>query len=295
MRFFRWLWRALTSPFRAIFWVIRLIYNWGRGIVVSVWQLFAEDPEESSVVDAFVKAVENPMGVLEHIAELRIHLFRAVIVLFITTSASFAFATPILDYLASPIGGITSLESVGVTESVSVFMRVSLLTGFTAALPYIVLEVLLFMAPGLKKTERRMGCLAIPIITVLFVGGMGFALFVALEPALNFLTNFIFPTTPRPAEYFPFVTGMLFWTGAVFEIPIIIYFLTAMGFVRAEVLKDQARYVLVGLAVLAAAITPTTDPFNMLIILAPLILLYYIGVGLAYIAQRSRDRRQMAS
>ena len=117
-------------------------------------------------------------------------------------------------------------------------MRVALLTGFTLSLPYIILEMLLFAAPGLRRSERRMGCIAIPLITLLFAGGMAFALFLALEPALGFLTNFIFRTTLRPAEYFPFVTSMLFWTGVVFEIPVVIYFLTAFGIVRAEVLRE---------------------------------------------------------
>ncbi len=295
MNFFRSIWRIITFPFRALFWLLRQVYLWLRSIFTSIWGLFSEDPEESSVVDAFAKAVENPSGLLEHIAELRSHLFRAVVALFFTTTLSFVFAEPILNYLARPVGGNTALESIGVTESLSVFMRVALLTGFTLALPYMILELLLFAAPGLKRSERRLGCIAIPLITLLFAGGMAFALFVALEPALGFLTNFIFNTQLRPAEYFPFVTSMLFWTGVVFEIPIVIYFITAMGFVRAEVLRDQARFVLVGLAVLAAAITPTTDPINMLIILAPLIALYYIGVVLAFIAQRGRDRRRAAA
>jgi sec-independent protein translocase protein TatC len=120
---------------------------------------------------------------------------------------------------------------------------------------------------------------------------MAFALFVAIEPALTFLTNFIFPTLVRPAEYYPFVTNLLFWTGVVFEIPIVTYFIAAMGFVRADVLLRSSRFVIVGLAVLAAAITPTTDPINMFIILVPLVALYFVGVGLAFLAQRARDRR----
>ncbi len=284
-------WSVLTFPFRVIFWPFKMGWRWVSTVTRRIRDLLAEDPEDVPVSDTFVKAVNDPALLLPHIVALRTHIFRSAIALLLTTITAFFSAEIILDYLATPVGGIEALQSVGVTENISVFMRVSLLTGFTVALPYIGLEVLLFISPGLKTNERRTGCLAVPVITLLFAGGMAFALFVALKPALTFLTNFIFPTTVRPAEYYPFVTSLLFWTGIVFEIPIVIYFIAAMGFVRAEVLLQSSRFVIVGLAVLAAAITPTTDPINMMIILVPLVLLYFIGVGLAFIAQRARDRR----
>lgn len=285
------IWRILTFPFRVVFWPFQMIWRGISAATKAIRELLVEDPEEVPVGDSFAKAVNEPALLLPHIVALRKHIFRGMIAMVLTTSAAFFFAEQILDYLATPVGGIESLQSVGVTENLSVFMRVSLLTGFTLALPYIAMETLLFIAPGLKVTERRTGCLAVPMITLLFAGGMSFALFVALKPALNFLTNFIFPTLIRPAEYYPFVTSLLFWTGVIFEIPIVTYFIAAMGFIRADVLLSSSRFVIVGLAVLAAAITPTTDPINMLIILIPLIILYFIGVGLAFIAQRARDRR----
>ena len=287
----RKIWNFLLFPFRVLLWPFRMVWRWITSVGGKTLALFAEDAEDVPIPDTFSKAVNDPALLLPHIVALRTHLFRSFLALVITTSAAFFFSETILDYLATPVGGIENLQSVGVTENISVFMRVSLLTGFTVALPYIGLEVLLFISPGLKKRERKMGCLSVPIITLLFAGGLVFALYVALEPALNFLTNFIFPTIVRPAEYYPFVTSMLFWTGVIFEIPIIIYFITALGLVRAEVLLQSSRFVIVGLAVLAAAITPTTDPINMLIILIPLIVLYFIGVGFAFLAQRGRDRR----
>lgn len=288
----RKLWQIVSFPFRVLLWPFRILWQWIASVVRKTRQLFLEDPEEVPVTDSFAKAVSNPSLLLPHIIALRRHIFRAVVALFIATLLAFIFAERILDFLASPVGGIDALQSVGVTENVSVFMRVSLLTGFTISLPYLMLETLLFVGPGLRAAERRMGCIAVPVISLLFAGGMAFALYVALEPALTFLTNFMgIPTLIRPAEYYPFVTQMLFWTGMIFEIPILIYFITALGFVRAETLLQSSRYVIVGLAVLAAAITPTTDPINMMIILIPLIVLYFIGVGLAFLAQRARDRR----
>lgn len=291
----RKLWRILIFPFRAIAWPFVLMGRWIRTVGSATLNLLGEEPEEVPVSETLLKAVEEPSLLLPHIAALRLHVFRAVSALMITTSVSFVFAEKILDWLAGPIGGIGALQSVGVTENISVYMRIAFLSGFTLALPYLVLEVLLFIAPGLHRSERRTGCLAVPLVTLLFAAGMSFALLVALKPALTFLTSFIFPTVVRPAEYYPFVTALLFWTGVLFEIPIVIYFITAMGFVRAQALLQSSRYVIVGLAVLAASITPTTDPINMLIILVPLVVLYFIGVGLAFLAQRSRDARLAAA
>lgn len=288
----RKIWKIVSFPFRVLLWPFRIAWRWISSVWARFRMVFMEEPDDIPVTDTFAKAVGNPSLLLPHLVALRRHVFRAVVALFLATILAFIFAERILDFLASPVGGIKALQSVGVTENVSVFMRVSLLAGFTVSLPYLMLETLLFIGPGLRPAERRTGCMAVPIVSLLFAGGMAFALFVALEPALAFLTSFMgIPTLIRPAEYFPFVTRMLFWTGMVFEIPIVIYFITALGFVRAEVLLQSARYVIVGLAVLAAVITPTTDPINMMIILIPLIVLYFIGVGLAFLAQRARDRR----
>lgn len=287
----RKIWKILTFPIRLLLWPFALIWRWVTTIVRNVAALLKEDAEDVPIGETFVKAIGEPSLLLPHIAALRGHVFRGVIALAIATALAFIYAERILEYLAQPIGGIESLQAIGVTESLSVFMRVSLLTGFAVSLPYLALEALLFVSPGLKAHERRIGCLSVPIVTLLFAGGVAFAQFVAMKPAITFMTNFIFKTVPQPASYYPFVTRLLFWTGVIFEIPIIIYFITAMGFVRADAMLRSSRYVIVGLAVLAAAVTPTTDPWNMLIILVPLIVLYFIGVGLAFIAQRSRDRR----
>ncbi|HUF38939.1 MAG TPA: twin-arginine translocase subunit TatC [Anaerolineales bacterium] len=287
----RKVWAVVTFPVRVALWPFVMVGRWAATIFRKIRALLAEDSEDVPIGDTFAKAIGEPSLLLPHITALRQHVFRGVIAVGITTTIAFIYAERILDYLAAPVGGIAALQSVGVTENIGVFMRVSLLTGFAAALPYLALELLFFVSPGLKATERRTGCLAVPFVTLLFAAGVAFAQFVALKPALTFLTTFIFPTVVRPAEYYPFVTRLLFWTGIVFEIPIVIYFITALGLVRADAMLRSSRYVIVGLAVLASVITPTTDPVNMLIILIPLIVLYYFGVGLAFIAERRRDTR----
>jgi sec-independent protein translocase protein TatC len=201
------------------------------------------------------------------------------------------FAARILDWLSVPIGGIEQLQSIEVTESLGVFMRVVLITGFVFALPYIGFEVFAFLNPGLRRQERVLILSAIPFSTLLFLLGMAFAYFVMLPTALPFLLDFMGITTvPRPANYIRFVTGMMFWIGISFQFPLIIYALAGLGIVDAKTLRQGWRIAIIAIAVLAAAITPTIDPVNMGLVMAPMILLYFLSIGLAAFAGRRRAR-----
>ncbi|MCJ7706405.1 MAG: twin-arginine translocase subunit TatC [Anaerolineales bacterium] len=280
-RFFAFLWRLLTFPFR-------LVARPFRALASAI----SQEPEDTPAVEAFSRTLENPFLLLEHLEALRGHLLRLVAALALTTAVGFAFAARVLDWLARPIGGIQSLQAIEVTESVSAFMRVSLLTGFVLAFPYICLELFLFIAPGLKRRERFLVLTTIPVAFVLFVAGLSFAYYVMLPVALPFLLNFMGITTvPRPANYIRFVTGLLFWIGMSFQFPLIIYAMAALGMVRARMLVEGWRIAIVIIAVVAAAVTPTVDPVNMGLVMAPMILLYFFSIGLAAFAERTRTRR----
>jgi sec-independent protein translocase protein TatC len=95
-------------------------------------------------------------------------------------------------------------------------------------------------------------------------------------------------TVPRPSSYFNFVTRISFWIGLAFELPLLSYILADLGILKADQLLAQWRLAIVIIAVLAAAITPTIDPFNMALVMGPMILLYFLSIGLAYFAQRGR-------
>lgn len=285
----RTIWRIITAPFRFVFWILKKIASWFGAIFQSIRNLFVEEPEDTPLPDAFSKAVENPMGLLDHINDLRKHIFRALVFMAITTGVSFAYVRQLLDWLTQPIGGIESLQAIEVTEPLGVVMRVALLAGFSIALPYITFELYLFAAPGLKRKARIRGLIAIPVATLLFIAGMAFAYYVMMPTALPFLLNFMgIKTAVRPASYVRFVTGLLFWIGVAFEFPLIIFALAGMGVVKAKTLASQWRIAVVIIAILAAAITPTIDPVNMALVMGPMILLYFFSILLAYIAQGRR-------
>lgn len=288
----RSIWRILTSPFRLIFWIFRAIARSFSGLVEEMHLLLTEEVEDEPLPDTFAKVVENPMGILEHIDALRRHLLRAVIFLAMTTALSFTVTPWLIDKLAQPIGGIASLTAIEVTEPVSVYMKVALLVGFALALPYISFELWRFAAPGLHRNNRFTGLYAIPLVTLFFVGGMAFAYFFMLPTALDFLTSFMgINSQLRPASYITFVTGLMFWIGVSFEFPLVIYVLAAMGIIKSKVLLDQWRLAIVLIAVVAAVITPTVDPASMALVMGPMIILYFLSIGMASVAQRARARK----
>lgn len=285
MRIRTFLRRILTAPIRLITWPFRALRR------------FIEyEADDSSASDLISRTLQNPSALLDHLVALRGHLVRSVIALLITTTASFTFANRVLEWLAIPVGGIDKLQAIEVTETVAAFMRVSLLSGFVLAFPYIWLEFFSFINPGLKRRERVFLLIVLPFATLLFVAGLAFAYYIMLPAALDFLLDFMgIVTVPRPANYIRFVTGLMFWIGVSFQFPLIIYTLAAIGFVRARTLWEGWRIAVVGIAVLAAAVTPTVDPVNMGLVMAPMIVLYLIGVVLAAIAERGRKRRMQSS
>jgi sec-independent protein translocase protein TatC len=289
-KFFRATLRIITAPFRFIFWIFRIIFRWLAGVFNNMRVFFSEEPEDAPLPDAFAKSIANPLGILEHLNALRKHLFRALVFLVVTTALAFTFIQPILAFLSSPLeGGLESLTAIDVTEPLGTVMRVALLGGFALAFPYIALELWMFIAPGISRRSRFFSLLAIPIATLFFMGGMAFAFYVMMPTALPFLLNFAGITTiPRPSSYIKFVTGLMFWLGVAFEFPLVIYLLASLGMVNSKMLLDQWRLAIVVIALISAAITPTVDPVNMALVMGPMIVLYFLSIGLAKIAQRNR-------
>lgn len=266
-----WPFRLLLAPFRRF----------------SAW--LNQEPEETPTAEIFSKTFEQPSLLVDHLDALRRHLLRALVFLILTTGISVAFSQNILSWLTAPIGGIQELRAIEVTEAIGAFMRVSLLSGLVLALPYLLLELFLFLNPALKPSERKLVLVLLPIGTVLFVTGMAFAYYVMLPAALPFLLGFLgIPAELRPSSYIQFVTGVMFWLGLAFEFPLLVYILALVGIVDARMLWRGWRIAIVAIAVLAAMITPTIDPVNMGLVMVPMTLLYFLSIGMAALARRGR-------
>ncbi len=231
--------------------------------------------------------MESSVPLLQHLNEFRVRIFKAFFALIITTGISFAFSEQLIEYLAQPIGGIAKLVSIELTENIAIFMKVSLLGGFVLAMPVIVYQIVAFILPGLKRSEKIWLLIMVPFAAILFAGGVVFTWFVMLPTAVPFLAGFLGITTQvRPENYFNFITNLMFWIGICFEMPLVILFLAKLKFVTAKQLASGWRYALVIMAIVAAAVTPTVDPINMGLVMAPLAGLYVISVILAAMVNR---------
>ncbi len=289
-KFFRALWRIITAPFRLLWRILSAPFRW----TAKLHAFLNEEPDSQALIDAAAatfQSKEARASLFDHIEALRKHLFRMLLSLVVTVGISFIFTQKLIEYLSQPVGGLEVLRAIEVTESIGVFMRVALMSGIIIALPYIAYEFWAFLAPGLKPSSKKFGLVGIPLATLLFVSGAAFAYYVMMPAALPFLLNFMgIQAELRPASYFSFLIGVMFWIGVSFEFPLVIYVLSAVGFVKPQVLKEQWRLAIVIIAIIAAAITPTVDPVNMALVMLPMSLLYFFSIGLSYIAYRNRNK-----
>jgi sec-independent protein translocase protein TatC len=228
---------------------------------------------------------ETPLSLLDHLNELRGRLVRALAALAIGVLLAVVFTEQLLKYLITPYG--TELQVLGPTESVVIYFRVALLAGAILTIPYITLQLFLFIAPGLTRKEKRWIYLALPATTGLFLIGVGFAWFIMVPTALGFLQDFqsdVFRAEWTADRYIAFLTAILFWIGVAFELPVVVFVLARLGILGPGPLIRNWRLAVVLMTIAAALITPTVDPFNMLLVMAPLLVLYVISIGLATIA-----------
>ncbi len=294
-KFFAGLWWLVTAPFRLLWWVVSFPFRSFHRIRA----FLTDEPEEHDLVDVLSTTISDKdmrQSLWDHVEDLRKHLLRSLLALSLAVGISFLFTQPLIKYLAQPVGGLDALRAIEVTELIGVFMKVALLSGLALSLPYIAFEFWLFAAPGLRPRSRSFGLIAIPLATLLFLCGMAFAYYIMMPAALQFLLDFMgIQAQLRPASYFNFVTGVMFWIGISFEFPLVIYALTSIGFINPKILAEQWRLAIIIIAVLAAAITPTVDPVNMALVMGPMTLLYFVSIGLSRIAYRSRMRQQRAN
>lgn len=241
---------------------------------------------------------DSSMSLMEHLQELRVRLMWILGAMIVGTIISMAFAEPLIAFINAPLSsyGVTP-QALGPTDTVGIFFKVSLTAGAVIGMPVIVYQIIAFVSPGLYPHERRALLLILPGIMVLFAVGATFAYFVLMPAAIGFLQNFMGNVIQQDwsiDRYVGFVTRVVFWIGVAFEAPLVVSFLARIGLVSGPSLLRLWRQAIVIVAIVAAAITPTIDPVNMTIVMGPLIVLYFMSVGLAYLLYRPREPRDFS-
>ncbi len=283
---FRLIWWLISLPFRLLGWLLRPVMTRFNNNRIS--RFLNEVPDDRPALEAVMDAFQSPLEILEQLDDVRQHLLRSLLALVVTVGISFWFTQDLIIFLAVPVGGLQNLQAIEVTESIGVYMKVALISGIALATPYIAFELWLFFAPGIMPRSKQLGLFSIPLALVFFMGGMAFAYYLMLPTALPFLIGFLgIATKLRPASYFEFITSLMFWIGVAFEFPLVIFGISAMGFIQPKTLLKQWRLAVVLISVLAAVITPTVDPVNMALVMAPMTGLYFLSILFSWIAQIS--------
>jgi len=238
------------------------------------------------------------MTLMEHLIELRLRLMWIVGAMLIGTLISMLFANQLIGILQAPLQEYgKTLIAISPTDTIVMFFKVSFTIGTVIAMPVIVYQLIAFVAPGLYPHEKRTLLLMLPGVMVLFVCGALFAYFVLLPVAIGFLQNFLSAQVDQEwtiDRYIGFITRIIFWIGVSFEMPLIVSALARIGLISGPALLGFWRQAVVIIAVVAAIITPTVDPVNMSIVMAPLGVLYMLSVGLAYMLYRPRTPRDFS-
>ena len=241
---------------------------------------------------------EGAVSLGSHLTELRRRLTYAALSVLVTTLVAFVFHEQVLILLMEPAQQFVDIPNgkpiyTELTEFISVAAKTSLLVGLFVSLPFVLYQVVMFVAPGLNPKERKYLYLLMPASLLAFVVGAAFGYRVLFPPMVNFLLNFGSDVaTPMISirSYVNLMLTLLFWMGIIFEIPVVIFFLAKIGLVSPEALARNRRYAIVAAFILGAVITPTFDPINQALVAGPIIVLYEVSVWLAKLAARGRRR-----
>jgi sec-independent protein translocase protein TatC len=249
-------------------------------------------------------AGEDPtarMSFFEHLVELRKRIFYAlafiaggvVLGLLISQQVTWWFAKPVLKALADANVANNRLIYTSPMGALTLYITLGFYIGLVLALPFVLHQIWLFVAPGLYKHERRAVVWFVGSGTLLFLAGAAFGYYVALPMTLKFLLSIQGPFQPMISvnEYFDMALVVLAGLGLVFQLPILIFFLALFGIVTPKFLWQNFRYAILVISIIAAAITPTTDALTMLVFMAPMIVLYVIGIGVAAVVVRGKRKR----
>ena len=240
-------------------------------------------------------AATGKMSFLDHLDELRRRIIVAIAAVGIGFVVCWIFHERIFEFLSVPITqhiGDRKLTYLKPTEPFMIYMKASFYAAIFLTSPVVLWQVWLFIAPGLYAREKRY---AIPFLlssSILFVLGGIFAYVVGLPMTLNFLTNFgkNFEEMVTATFYFDFALVVILGCAIIFEIPIVIFFLSIMGITNARFLWRNLRYAILIIFIVAAILTPTPDVVNLLVFATPMFLLYLLGILVAWTFGKKRLR-----
>ena len=234
-----------------------------------------------------VEKDSSEMPFLDHLEELRMRIIRSLIALFIAAIGAYTLSGHLLSVLVRAAG---DLQAISPLETFTVRIKIAVVAGLVVALPIILYQAWRFIAPGLLGKEKRVASGLLFSATACFVIGGVFSFLYVGPMALRFLEGFATPEIKNVwsvSRYVSFILRLMLAFGIVFELPVAIFFLSKIGVVTPRLLRRKRRYAIVLIFLLAATLTPP-DVFTQLMLAAPLILLYEVGILVSAAAQPKR-------
>jgi sec-independent protein translocase protein TatC len=253
-------------------------------------------------------AEEEPaaaMSFFEHLVELRKRLISALLAVGVGMVVGLALAKHFINFIILPMQAALrenhlddKLYYTSPAGYISLVINLGLYLGIVLAMPWVLYQIWLFVAPGLYKHERRAVSSFIISAMFLFLCGIAVGYFVMIPRVLTFIVGFANDGPIKPLisinEYFDLILIVLVGLGVIFELPVVIFILSLFGIVTPKFLLKNFRYAMLLITVAAAIVTPTPDATTMLIFMAPMILLYFIGVFVSYAVVRRKRARALA-
>ena len=269
-------------------------------------------------------AEEKEMAFLDHLEELRWHVVRSVAAIFIMMILAFVFTGFIFDEIIfAPseltfitfrwlcrLGEITGVDGLCVTEipmklqsrflmgQFTMQLTSSFVIGLCVAFPYVVWELWRFVSPGLYNREKKGSRGAVFYVSFLFLLGIAFGYFILSPMTIAFLANYTISDKIANefdiTSYVSTITALVLGSGLLFQLPVVIFFLTKVGIVTPKFLRHYRKHAVVIILITGAIITPSPDPLSQSLISVPLYILYEISIWISAMELRRKEKRELA-
>jgi sec-independent protein translocase protein TatC len=245
------------------------------------------------------------MSFFDHLVELRKRLISSVLAIGIGMVLGLLVSKRLISFVIAPM--LTALRTNHLDDKlyytnpagyISLYISLGLYIGIVLAMPWVLYQIWLFVAPGLYKHERKAVLSFIVSAMFLFLCGIAFGYYVMLPQVLTYIIGFANDGPIRPLisinEYFSLTLAVLVGLGVIFELPVVVFILSLFGIVTPKFLLKNFRYAMLLITVAAAIVTPTPDATTMLIFMAPMVGLYFVGVLVSYVVLRGKRKRKLA-
>jgi sec-independent protein translocase protein TatC len=234
------------------------------------------------------------MSFFDHLEELRLRIGLAVLGIVIGCTIAGAFVDQLMNWvLLKPAASVNmELQNLRPFGQAFLYFKVVIMAGLIISMPYTLYQLWKFIAPGLYEKERRWAGKITIYTSFCFLAGVAFAYWIMIPVMLSFTASFgssLIKNSIDVTEYFSFITTTLLSAGLIFELPMIAYILSKIGIISPEMLRKYRRHSIVVILVLAAALTPSTDPVSQLVFAAPLWVLYEISILVTVFARKKEE------